>query len=163
MSLTLTSSAFKHNGEIPTQYTCEGKDLSPPLAWSGVPAGSEKPRADRGRSRCTRSGRAEAHLGALGALQHSGDCVRVAGSREAIAAWDSRRTQRLAAHRIRRPVPTDRAPSLFPQALRARHCPSGSRQGQQGQGRGSHEGSYPRAGGVDRDIPEAEVSEDQPR
>ena len=41
MSLTLTSSAFAHNGEIPTQYTCEGKDLSPPLAWSGVPAGAK--------------------------------------------------------------------------------------------------------------------------
>jgi Raf kinase inhibitor-like YbhB/YbcL family protein len=41
MSLTLTSSAFKHNGEIPAQYTCEGKDLSPPLAWSGVPAGTK--------------------------------------------------------------------------------------------------------------------------
>ena len=41
MSLTLTSSAFAHNGEIPTQYTCEGKDLSPPLGWSGVPAGAK--------------------------------------------------------------------------------------------------------------------------
>ncbi|MGH8533458.1 MAG: YbhB/YbcL family Raf kinase inhibitor-like protein [Gammaproteobacteria bacterium] len=41
MSLTLTSSAFAHNGEIPTQYTCEGQDLSPPLAWSGVPAGAK--------------------------------------------------------------------------------------------------------------------------
>ncbi|MGH8583361.1 MAG: YbhB/YbcL family Raf kinase inhibitor-like protein, partial [Gammaproteobacteria bacterium] len=41
MSLTLTSSAFAHNGEIPIQYTCEGKDLSPPLAWSGVPAGAK--------------------------------------------------------------------------------------------------------------------------
>ena len=41
MSMTLTSSALAHNGEIPTQYTCEGKDLSPPLAWSGVPAGAK--------------------------------------------------------------------------------------------------------------------------
>ena len=38
MSLKLSSSSFAHNGEIPTQYTCEGKDVSPPLAWSGVPA-----------------------------------------------------------------------------------------------------------------------------
>jgi hypothetical protein len=38
MSMTITSSAFAHNGSIPKQYTCEGKDLSPPLAWSGVPA-----------------------------------------------------------------------------------------------------------------------------
>jgi hypothetical protein len=41
MSLTLTSSAFAHQGEIPAKYTCEGKDLSPPLAWSGVPAGAK--------------------------------------------------------------------------------------------------------------------------
>jgi Raf kinase inhibitor-like YbhB/YbcL family protein len=37
MSLTLTSSAFKSGGPIPTKYTCDGPDLSPPLAWSGVP------------------------------------------------------------------------------------------------------------------------------
>jgi hypothetical protein len=41
MSLTLTSSAFAQNGAIPTQFTCEGKDLSPPLAWSGVPAAAK--------------------------------------------------------------------------------------------------------------------------
>jgi hypothetical protein len=38
MSMTITSSAFAHNGSIPKQYTCEGKDISPPLTWSGVPA-----------------------------------------------------------------------------------------------------------------------------
>ena len=38
MSLKLTSSSFADNGEIPTRYTCEGQDVSPPLAWSGVPA-----------------------------------------------------------------------------------------------------------------------------
>jgi len=37
MSLTLTSSAFSNNGPIPTRYTCDGGDVSPPLAWSGVP------------------------------------------------------------------------------------------------------------------------------
>jgi len=38
MTLALTSSAFTHQGAIPTQYTCEGKDVSPPLSWTGVPA-----------------------------------------------------------------------------------------------------------------------------
>jgi hypothetical protein len=38
MSLTLVSSAFSHNGEIPRRYTCDGEDVSPPLAWSGLPA-----------------------------------------------------------------------------------------------------------------------------
>jgi Raf kinase inhibitor-like YbhB/YbcL family protein len=38
MTLNLTSTAFAHEGEIPKIHTCEGQDVSPPLAWSGVPA-----------------------------------------------------------------------------------------------------------------------------
>jgi Raf kinase inhibitor-like YbhB/YbcL family protein len=38
LTLKLTSSAFAPGGEIPAKYTCEGEDLSPPLAWSDVPA-----------------------------------------------------------------------------------------------------------------------------
>lgn len=41
MPLSLTSPAFLNNGEIPKRYTCEGKDISPPLAWSGVPEGTK--------------------------------------------------------------------------------------------------------------------------
>ena len=41
MALKVTSSAFQPNGSIPSQYTCEGKDISPPLAWSGA-AGNAK-------------------------------------------------------------------------------------------------------------------------
>jgi len=41
MALSLRSSAFQHQGEIPRQYTCDGKDLSPPLEWSGLPAGTK--------------------------------------------------------------------------------------------------------------------------
>src|SRR5438094_9068582 len=41
MALKITSSAFQPNGSIPSQYTCEGKDISPPLAWSGA-AGNAK-------------------------------------------------------------------------------------------------------------------------
>src|SRR6478672_7411497 len=41
MALTLTSSAFKSGAPIPSLYTCEGKDLSPPLAWEGAPAGTK--------------------------------------------------------------------------------------------------------------------------
>lgn len=37
MVFSLTSAAFKHNGDIPRRYTCDGDDVSPPLAWSGVP------------------------------------------------------------------------------------------------------------------------------
>lgn len=40
MTLTLTSTAFQHQGEIPARHTCEGEDVSPALAWSGAPAGT---------------------------------------------------------------------------------------------------------------------------
>jgi Raf kinase inhibitor-like YbhB/YbcL family protein len=40
MSLTLSCSAFDDGGAIPTEYTCEGADIAPPLRWSGVPAGT---------------------------------------------------------------------------------------------------------------------------
>jgi Raf kinase inhibitor-like YbhB/YbcL family protein len=40
MSLTLSSTAFTHNGEIPSKYTCEGKEISPPLFWDGAPEGA---------------------------------------------------------------------------------------------------------------------------
>lgn len=39
-TMELTSSAFAPNTDIPTLYTCEGSDLSPPLAWTGVPPGT---------------------------------------------------------------------------------------------------------------------------
>ncbi len=32
MDMTITSSAFAHDGSIPKLYTCEGKNVSPPLA-----------------------------------------------------------------------------------------------------------------------------------
>jgi hypothetical protein len=35
--MRLTSSAFKENGIIPSRYTCEGDDMSPPLHISEVP------------------------------------------------------------------------------------------------------------------------------
>jgi Raf kinase inhibitor-like YbhB/YbcL family protein len=40
MAFKLTSSAFTHQDEIPSRYTCDGQDISPPLAWSGVPSGA---------------------------------------------------------------------------------------------------------------------------
>jgi len=35
--MRVTSSAFSDGGSIPPKYTCDGKDVSPPLSWSGVP------------------------------------------------------------------------------------------------------------------------------
>jgi Raf kinase inhibitor-like YbhB/YbcL family protein len=34
----LKSTAFDAGGEIPAVFTCQGRDVSPPLSWSGVPA-----------------------------------------------------------------------------------------------------------------------------
>ncbi len=41
MSFTIESSAFGNGEEIPVVYTCQGKDVSPPLSWSGVPSGTK--------------------------------------------------------------------------------------------------------------------------
>lgn len=41
MSIKLTSTAFDEGGMIPAEYTCDGQNISPPLAWSGVPEGAK--------------------------------------------------------------------------------------------------------------------------
>jgi Raf kinase inhibitor-like YbhB/YbcL family protein len=41
MAMNLTSPAFEQGGQIPSKYTCEGEDVSPPLAWDGVPKGTK--------------------------------------------------------------------------------------------------------------------------
>ena len=35
--MNIFTKAFVNGGEIPQQYTCEGKNISLPLEWSGVP------------------------------------------------------------------------------------------------------------------------------
>lgn len=35
--LVLTSTEFGAGGTIPARYTCDGDDVSPPLAWEGAP------------------------------------------------------------------------------------------------------------------------------
>jgi Raf kinase inhibitor-like YbhB/YbcL family protein len=37
MTLALSSAAFRNQEEIPVLHTCEGKDVSPPLSFAGVP------------------------------------------------------------------------------------------------------------------------------
>lgn len=55
MEFTLTSSAFDNGRPIPAEYTGDGEDNSPPLAWQNVPEGAaelalivEDPDAPRG-------------------------------------------------------------------------------------------------------------------
>lgn len=39
--LELKSSAFEHNGNIPSKYTCDGENVSPSLSISGVDSGAK--------------------------------------------------------------------------------------------------------------------------
>lgn len=41
MTLQIRSSAFSEGGMIPRKFTCDGEDVSPPMAWSGVPEGTK--------------------------------------------------------------------------------------------------------------------------
>ena len=38
MNMEVKSTAFQDGAMIPKLYTCDDKDVSPPLSWSGVPA-----------------------------------------------------------------------------------------------------------------------------
>jgi Raf kinase inhibitor-like YbhB/YbcL family protein len=38
--VVVTSPAFKHGEPLPVDYTADGKNVSPPLTWSGLPAGT---------------------------------------------------------------------------------------------------------------------------
>ena len=37
----ITSAAFSEGQTIPKKFTCDGPDLSPPLSWKDVPAGTQ--------------------------------------------------------------------------------------------------------------------------
>ncbi|MBI4342190.1 MAG: YbhB/YbcL family Raf kinase inhibitor-like protein [Candidatus Omnitrophica bacterium] len=41
MTFALTSPAFAQGQPIPARYTCDGEDVSPPLAWTEPPAGTQ--------------------------------------------------------------------------------------------------------------------------
>lgn len=36
-NLKITSAAFKHNGDIPAKYTCQGDNISPPIKIENIP------------------------------------------------------------------------------------------------------------------------------
>lgn len=40
-AMEITSKDFQHNQAIPSVHTCDGKDISPHLAWSGAPEGTK--------------------------------------------------------------------------------------------------------------------------
>jgi Raf kinase inhibitor-like YbhB/YbcL family protein len=41
MQMQMSSTAFKEGEAIPVVYTCDGKNISPPLSWTEVPQGSQ--------------------------------------------------------------------------------------------------------------------------
>ena len=41
MVLSISSTAFQEGESIPAQYSCQGQDISPPLAWGEPPAGTK--------------------------------------------------------------------------------------------------------------------------
>ena len=41
MTLTVTSPAFAERSMIPSKYTCDGRNISPPLKWDNVPSGTK--------------------------------------------------------------------------------------------------------------------------
>ena len=40
--LAVSSTAFKNGEAIPADYTADGRNVSPPLAWSGAPSGTRE-------------------------------------------------------------------------------------------------------------------------
>lgn len=41
MAFTITSTAFADGAAIPSRYSCDGPGISPEIAWSGAPAGTQ--------------------------------------------------------------------------------------------------------------------------
>lgn len=39
--MILKSVAFEDSGNIPSEYTCDGEDVSPPLSWYNPPKGTK--------------------------------------------------------------------------------------------------------------------------
>ncbi len=39
--MELKSKDFENNGNIPSEFTCDGRNISPPIYWENVPEGTE--------------------------------------------------------------------------------------------------------------------------
>ena len=121
LTLRLESQAFSEGGTIPRQYTCEGDDLSPPVAWTGVPEGAKSlvlivDDPDAPDPKAPKMTWVHWVLFNL-PPEHERPCPGRQGS----AGGDDVRHQRLEAAGLWRPLPAYWAPPLCLQALRARY------------------------------------------
>ena len=128
MAMSLRSPAFAANASIPTKYTCEGDDVSPPLAWSDAPAGTKSfalivDDPDAPDPKAPRDAWVHWVLYNLPA-----DANALPEGAHAAARRGARGHQRLEARRLRRAVPADRPAPLLLQALRAGRRAARSRQ-----------------------------------
>ncbi len=155
MALALTSSAFTDNGPIPKLYTCQGKDISPALAWSGLPAGTKSlalivddPDApDPAAPKMT-----WVHW-VLYNIPVSAKGLEEAVAPGCAARRHARGSDRLQAHGLRWPLPADRPASLLPQALCARCRVAGPQDPDQARARKGDEGPCARKGRADGHLP----------
>jgi len=157
---SLTSPAFQERGEIPTRFTCEGDDVSPPLAWSAPPPGTQSfalvvddpdvpdPKAPR---------MTWVHW-VLYNLPSDARELREGAGKGELPKRGARRTQRLEAEGLRRTVPSGRPTPLLPQALRARRRAAGRGCALEGGARARDRGPRPRARGARRHVPEEALS-----
>ena len=160
MSLTITSTAFAPDGAIPSVYTCEGKDISPPLAWSGAPAGTKSfalivddPDApDPAAPKMTWVHWVLYDIPpAASTLPEAVQASALpSGTREGVNDWGRAD--------YGGPCPPHRPSPVLTQALRARHRPRGSQAPEKSRAGEGDAGTHPRAGGVDRHVPETQIA-----
>ena len=134
MAFSLSSPVFNHTGPIPKLYTCQGKDISPRLNWSGLPNGTKSVALivdDPDAPDPAAPTRVWVHW-VLYNIPASATGLPEARELDGPAARHAPGSQRLGSYRLRRAVPADRSPPLLPQALRARRRAAGPQAADEG-------------------------------
>ena len=155
MTFTLQSRAFDNDHAIPEKYTCKGNDISPPLAWTGVPEGTrslvlivDDPDApDPKAPKIT-----WVHW-VLYNLPPDATGLAEGIDRPSVTRGCAGRHQRLATHRLRGAVSAHRTSSLFPQTLRPGYDTGRTEPTDQDKGGGGDAGACPRPSRLGGNLP----------